>query len=170
MQLRLEFEEKVADIKPSIVTMETAMDEVLSCGALIELFHVALITGNIINGVCVMGYVLWGMCYGVCVMVHVCTLSLTIPSLAGWACWRCLWLHHQISVQTERHKSQQAQDVPAPLHSAGRWGDKIGSRICVRGRENSKSRNCLDVLNASLGANSGTSGNSWRVNLWLSSL
>ncbi len=51
LQLKLEFVEKIADIKPSIVTMETAMDELLSCSLLIELFHVALIAGNIINGV-----------------------------------------------------------------------------------------------------------------------
>lgn len=51
MQLRLEFEEKIADIKPAIATLDTAMDEVLMCDKLIELFHVALITGNIINGV-----------------------------------------------------------------------------------------------------------------------
>lgn len=51
MQLRLEFEEKMTDIKPAIATLEGAMDEVLACNALIELFHVALITGNIINGV-----------------------------------------------------------------------------------------------------------------------
>ena len=51
MQLRLEFEEKMMDIKPAIATLEGAMDEVLSCNALIELFHVALIAGNIINGV-----------------------------------------------------------------------------------------------------------------------
>ena len=51
MQLRLEFQEKISDIKPAINTMETAMDQLLSCDALIELFHVALIAGNIINGV-----------------------------------------------------------------------------------------------------------------------
>ena len=51
MQLRLEFEEKMTDIKPAIATLDTAMDEVLTCDKLIELFHVALITGNIINGV-----------------------------------------------------------------------------------------------------------------------
>ena len=51
MQLRLEFEEKIADIKPNIVTLESAMDQVMGCDSLIELFHVALITGNIINGV-----------------------------------------------------------------------------------------------------------------------
>lgn len=49
--MRLEFEEKIADIKPSIATLEEAMNEVMSCNALIELFHVALIAGNIINGV-----------------------------------------------------------------------------------------------------------------------
>lgn len=51
MQLRLEFEEKMGDIKPAIATLETAMDEVMTCNELIELFHVALIAGNIINGV-----------------------------------------------------------------------------------------------------------------------
>jgi hypothetical protein len=55
MQLRMEFEEKIADIKPSIATLDQAMDEVLLCGELTELFHVALITGNIINGVCKWG-------------------------------------------------------------------------------------------------------------------
>ena len=51
MQLKLEFQEKVADIKPSIATLATAMGEVLSCDMLTELFHIALIAGNIINGV-----------------------------------------------------------------------------------------------------------------------
>lgn len=51
MQLRLEFEEKIADIRPSIATMESAINELLTSDSLIELFHVALIAGNIINGV-----------------------------------------------------------------------------------------------------------------------
>ena len=69
MQLKLEFEEKIGDIKPSIATLQTAMDEVLRCGALIELFHVALITGNIINGVSTLGTCrCWDVlgCAGVC--------------------------------------------------------------------------------------------------------
>lgn len=51
MQLRLEFKEKLEDIRPAIVTMETATNELLSCDQLSELFHVVLLTGNIINGV-----------------------------------------------------------------------------------------------------------------------
>ena len=51
MQLSLEFKEKVADIQPAIATLDTAMEELLACEKLIELFHVALIAGNVINGV-----------------------------------------------------------------------------------------------------------------------
>ena len=51
MQLKLEFIEKVADIKPAIVTLDSAMEELLLCDSLTELFHVALMAGNIINGV-----------------------------------------------------------------------------------------------------------------------
>jgi len=51
MQLGLEFKEKVADIQPAIATLDTAMEELLSCEKLTELFHVALIAGNVINGV-----------------------------------------------------------------------------------------------------------------------
>ena len=51
LQLRLEFQEKLEDIRPAIVTLETAINELLSCDLLLELFHVVLVTGNIINGV-----------------------------------------------------------------------------------------------------------------------
>ena len=51
MQLGLEFKEKVADIQPAIATLDTVMDELLQCDKLTELFHVALIAGNVINGV-----------------------------------------------------------------------------------------------------------------------
>ena len=51
MQLRLEFGEKMEDIRPAIAMLEEAMDQLMSCDSLIELFHVALITGKIINGV-----------------------------------------------------------------------------------------------------------------------
>ena len=63
LQLKLEFREKIDEIKPSIITMETAIDELLGCDEISELFHVALIAGNIINGVCMsMGYVRqWGV-------------------------------------------------------------------------------------------------------------
>lgn len=52
MQLKLEFGEKMSEIKPSIATLQEAMDQVMACDSIIELFHVALIAGNIINGVC----------------------------------------------------------------------------------------------------------------------
>ena len=60
MQLRLEFAEKMEEIRPAIAMLEEAMDQLMSCDSLIELFHVALITGNIINGV---SYALYSKCF-----------------------------------------------------------------------------------------------------------
>ncbi len=53
MQLRLEFREKLEDLRPAIATLDTAISELMSCDTLSELFHIVLVTGNIINGVSV---------------------------------------------------------------------------------------------------------------------
>ena len=60
MQLKLEFGEKMEDIKPAIATLQVAMDQLMSCDSIIELFHVALIAGNIINGVRASVCYMWG--------------------------------------------------------------------------------------------------------------
>ena len=51
MQLRMEFSEKLEDLRPAIATLEKAIDELLSCDQLRDIFEVALTAGNIINGV-----------------------------------------------------------------------------------------------------------------------
>ena len=51
MQLRLEFREKLEDLRPAIATLDSAITELLDCSTLSELFHIVLVTGNIINGV-----------------------------------------------------------------------------------------------------------------------
>lgn len=51
MQLRMEFSEKLEDLRPAIATLEKAIDELLSCDQLRDVFEVALTAGNIINGV-----------------------------------------------------------------------------------------------------------------------
>ena len=51
MQLRLEFAEKLEDLRPAIATLERAIDELLSCELLRDVLEVALAAGNIINGV-----------------------------------------------------------------------------------------------------------------------
>lgn len=51
MQLRMEFSEKLEDLRPAIATLEKAIDEVMNCDQLRDVFEVALTAGNIINGV-----------------------------------------------------------------------------------------------------------------------
>ena len=51
MQLRLEFAEKLEDLRPAIATLESAIDELLDCDLLRDVLEVALAAGNIINGV-----------------------------------------------------------------------------------------------------------------------
>ena len=51
MQLRMEFSEKLEDLRPAIATLEKAIDELMSCDQLRDIFEVALTAGNIINGV-----------------------------------------------------------------------------------------------------------------------
>ena len=51
MQLRMEFGEKLEDIRPAIATLEQAIDELLGCEMLKDVLEVALTAGNIINGV-----------------------------------------------------------------------------------------------------------------------
>ena len=51
MLLRMEFSEKLEDLRPAIATLERAIDELLSCDQLRDIFEVALTAGNIINGV-----------------------------------------------------------------------------------------------------------------------
>lgn len=51
MQLRLEFAEKLEDLRPAIATLEGAIDELLNCDLLRDVLEVALAAGNIINGV-----------------------------------------------------------------------------------------------------------------------
>lgn len=51
MQLQMEFTEKLEDLRPAITTLEKAIDELLSCDLLRDVFQVALTAGNIINGV-----------------------------------------------------------------------------------------------------------------------
>ena len=52
LQLKMEFYEKLEDLRPAVATLEGAIDELLSCAKLSEVFHVALMAGNFINGVC----------------------------------------------------------------------------------------------------------------------
>ena len=54
MQLRLEFREKLEDLRPAIATLDKAISELLSCSTLSELFYIVLVTGNIINGVSIL--------------------------------------------------------------------------------------------------------------------
>lgn len=51
MELRMEFGEKLEDLRPAIATLERAIDELLSCDLLRDVLEVALVAGNIINGV-----------------------------------------------------------------------------------------------------------------------
>lgn len=66
MLIKMDFIEKLSDIKPSLDTLQNGMRgkidivdqcikqfhaELLECGSLREICYVALITGNIINGV-----------------------------------------------------------------------------------------------------------------------
>lgn len=51
MQLRMEFTEKLEDLRPGISTLEQAIDELLNCEMLRDVFEVVLAAGNIINGV-----------------------------------------------------------------------------------------------------------------------
>ena len=51
MLLRMEFSEKLEDLRPAIATLEKAIDELLRCDQLRDVFEVALTAGNIINGV-----------------------------------------------------------------------------------------------------------------------
>ncbi|XP_019851227.1 PREDICTED: inverted formin-2-like [Amphimedon queenslandica] len=50
MQIKLEFADKLHDIKPSIELLTLGVQELLECSALRDICYVALITGNIING------------------------------------------------------------------------------------------------------------------------
>ena len=56
MQLRLEFREKLEDLRPAIATLDTAIAELLSSSTLSELLHIVLVTGNIVNGVRELGW------------------------------------------------------------------------------------------------------------------
>ena len=51
MMLALEFREKCADLRPAIAVLQDAIQEVVNCEALREVFYITLLTGNIINGV-----------------------------------------------------------------------------------------------------------------------
>lgn len=51
MLLRMEFSEKLEDLKPAIATLEQAIDELMSCDMLRDVLEVVLTAGNIINGV-----------------------------------------------------------------------------------------------------------------------
>ena len=51
MLLRMEFSEKLEDLKPAIATLEQAIDELMSCDMLRDVLEVILTAGNIINGV-----------------------------------------------------------------------------------------------------------------------
>ena len=51
MLLTLEFREKIAELRPAIAVLQDAIQEVMTCDALREVFYITLLTGNIINGV-----------------------------------------------------------------------------------------------------------------------
>lgn len=51
MRIKLEFDENIKALKSGMVTLEQAVDQLMSCEALVELLHVVLLAGNIINGV-----------------------------------------------------------------------------------------------------------------------
>ena len=51
MTLTLEFRDKMADLRPAIAVLQDAIQEVVLCEALREVFYITLLTGNIINGV-----------------------------------------------------------------------------------------------------------------------
>ena len=51
MQLQLEFKEKCDDLRPAISVLQLAIEEVMTCESLREVFYITLLTGNIINGV-----------------------------------------------------------------------------------------------------------------------
>ena len=51
MQLRMEFGEKLEDLRPAIATLEQVIDELLGCDMLRDILEVVLTAGNIINGV-----------------------------------------------------------------------------------------------------------------------
>ena len=51
MQLQLEFKEKCDDLRPAISVLQQAIEEVMTCEPLREVFYITLLTGNIINGV-----------------------------------------------------------------------------------------------------------------------
>ena len=71
MQLRLEFREKLEDLRPAIATLDKAISELLSCSTLSDLFYIVLVTGNIINGVSVALYTVYQL-FKLCVCVCVC--------------------------------------------------------------------------------------------------
>ncbi|CAI8013171.1 FH2 domain-containing protein 1 [Geodia barretti] len=50
MTLTLEFRDKMADLRPAIAVLQDAIQEVVLCEALREVFYITLLTGNIING------------------------------------------------------------------------------------------------------------------------
>ncbi|XP_065896681.1 inverted formin-2-like isoform X2 [Dysidea avara] len=49
MQLKLEFQEKKAELKPALETFHQAIDEIFSSESLKKVFHIILVTGNMIN-------------------------------------------------------------------------------------------------------------------------
>jgi hypothetical protein len=51
MQIKLEFQDKLTDIKPSLQILQIGVQELLECTSFREICYVALVTGNIINGV-----------------------------------------------------------------------------------------------------------------------
>ncbi len=69
MQLRLEFREKLEDLRPAIATLDKAISELLSCSTLSDLFYIVLVTGNIINGVSVVLYTVYQL-FKLCVCVQ----------------------------------------------------------------------------------------------------
>ena len=52
MRVQLEFSEELTGLTQPISTLELAIDEILDCETLTEIFLVMLTAGNIINGVC----------------------------------------------------------------------------------------------------------------------
>ena len=107
MQLRMEFGEKLEDLRQAIATLERAIDELLSCEMLKDVLEVVLTAGNIINGVSNILY---------CVSVD---LHSTGTICTGWPGRRCLWDHCYLPEQAKGHQVKDPKTVPAALHQPG---------------------------------------------------
>ena len=117
MQLRMEFGEKLEDIRPAIATLEQAIDELLGCEMLKDVLEVALTAGNIINGVSELSI----LC---CVSIDLHSTGTICP---GWQGRRCLWDHCDIPQQAKGHQVKDPKTVPAALHQPGNGPSLAGN-------------------------------------------